>query len=268
MTEAVVKEYVRCAHCKRPVVKQKFCPRCGNILIKEEEGPPQGDEKNMSDKSFEKPVETVEANPIEESSETTVKKDPVTIEDKSVYGIVPASDEGKDRVTMPFEDMIKTFPDVTKNVRNMSNLVNLLKEEEITEDAFLGLYNGMAEDAQKLVQRRGELVAEIKAAVKGYRSKMISVKHDMKLLNIRARATALKRDINEYKSSLREEEEAAHSENLERLNDSAELEELMIAVNNCADALSELHVSEDVRNKIQSSMQGTLSLLKETNGSQ
>jgi hypothetical protein len=58
MTEAVVQEYVRCAYCKRPVIKQKFCPRCGNILIKDDESPPKVDEKMVEEKTPEKPIAT------------------------------------------------------------------------------------------------------------------------------------------------------------------------------------------------------------------
>jgi hypothetical protein len=290
MTEAVVQEYVRCAYCKRPVIKQKFCPRCGNILIKDDESPLKVDEKMVEEKIPEKPIETVVEKPIEqleklsqqtqnseeerkvaiemEPSETPAKKDPVTNEAESAVEVVPVSDEVKHPVATSEADTIKTVPNVIKNVKDMSNLLNLLKEDEMTEDAFLGLYNGLADDAQKLVTKRGELISEIKAAVNDYRSKMISVKHDMKLLNIRVRAAALKRDINDYKHGLREGKEAAHLENLEGLKDSAELEELMVAVNNCVDALSELHMSEEIRSKIETSMQGTLSLLKETHNSQ
>jgi len=63
------------------------------------------------------------------------------------------------------------------------------------------------------------------------------------------------------------EQEAAHLGSLGRLNDSEELEKLMSAVNLCSDALSELRVSDEVKGKIQNSMEEALSLLKETSGS-
>ena len=56
---------------------------------------------------------------------------------------------------------METTPNVAQNVKDVSSLVNLLKEDEMNEDSFLELYNGMADDAHKLTIRRGELITEI-----------------------------------------------------------------------------------------------------------
>jgi uncharacterized Zn finger protein (UPF0148 family) len=277
----VLKEYVRCSNCGKPVVKQKFCPRCGNILIEDPESPPAEGEKVMDDKTSENPVE---ANPteqleklsqkvqssederranIEEESETVGKEDLGTVDKEGVKVVTFASDEGTSLVNASVVATMETVPNVTKNVKDVSDLVNLLKGDEIGEDAFAHA----VDDTHKLILRRGELIAEMEAAVKGYRSTMISVRQNMKLLNIRARAAALRRDIDDYMRGTGGEQEAAHLGSLGGLNDSEELEKLMSAVNLCSDALSELRVSDDVKGKIQNSMEEALSLLRETSGS-
>jgi hypothetical protein len=292
MTVAVVKEYVKCSHCKKPVIKQKFCPRCGNVLIPEPESPPQtGEEKNMDKKTSENPVEVVEANPAEqleklgekakgleeerratiekELRETGGKKDSEKKHKEGADEVTPASGEGKNLVDKLDKSTTVTTQSDEMPMINESHLIKLLNEDKISDEAFLKLYNQMADDAQKLVHRRKELIDEIEASIKGYRTSLISVQQNMKLLNLRARAAALKRDIDDYKKGITDEDQkATYLRTLHRLNDSEGLENLVSAVNNCDDALSDLNLSDGIKDKIHNSMKEALDLLQETKNSQ
>ena len=89
MSKTELKEYVICSVCKRPVVKQKFCNLCGNVLIREVTGPEHVDEhkeevksnaeealKVLKEKNISMEDERKEAIKHEESEAMDGSKDP------------------------------------------------------------------------------------------------------------------------------------------------------------------------------------------------
>ena len=320
MTVNVTKELIRCSICNNIVPKQRYCPKCGKLLIKTIKNTPLKVEEPVTEKpSPEKADEEVENSPVEqleklrekiknsenerresidhESSDndllTGVEQDKMVkngdeymVRNKESKDIVINDDdesinfssaEGEVFAFTPDKYTAETVQKTAKNVRYESYLVNLLKEDEITEETFLGLYNGIADDTHKMIMRRGEIITEIETAVKGYRSTIISAQQGMKLLDIRksindasedeyqVKAAALKWDIDNYGRRVNEEEQkATYLKNLGKLIDSKELNNLISDVNNSLNILSKLNVSEDAKSKIHNSMREVISLLKET----
>ncbi len=187
--------------------------------------------------------------------------------------------EGKNFSFKPDKYTVETVQKIAKNVKYMSYLVNLLKEDEIAEDTFLGLYTGIADDTHKMIVRRGELIEEIEGAIKGYSSTISSAQQGMKLLNIRksiddasdeeykVKAAALKWDIDNYGRRINEEEQKAdYLKNLGSLIDSDEVDKLTNDVHNSTNTLVKLDIKDSVKDKIRDSMQEALTLLKETSG--
>ena len=308
MAANVNKEFIRCSICNKVVPKQRYCPKCGKLLIKNmKNSPSKEEETDMEKATLKKLVEEVETSPTEQlenlrqkikSSENErreiidnesiendlligVEKDGVVIAGEGPLASTIESDMigGENLVFTPDKYTLETVQKIAKNVKYESYLVKLLKDAEITEEIFLGLYNGIADDTHKLILRRGEIIAEIETAMKGYRSTIVSAQQGMKLLNIRrsiddaseeeyrVKAAALKWDIDNYTNRINEEEQkATYLKNLGRLIDTKELEELTNDANNCMNVLSKLSVSDVLKGKIKNSMQEALSLIRETNG--
>ena len=214
-------------------------------------------------------------NPMVRNTES---KD-IVIEEGESEAIHFDSIEGKNFSFKPDKYTVETVQKIAKNVKYMSYLVNLLKEDEIAEDTFLGLYTGIADDTHKMIVRRGELIEEIEEAIKGYSSTISSAQQGMKLLNIRksiddasdeeykVKAAALKWDIDNYGRRINDEEQKAdYLKNLGSLIDSDELDKLTNDVHNSTNTLVKLDIKDSVKDKIQDSMQEALTLLKETSG--
>jgi hypothetical protein len=167
---------------------------------------------------------------------------------------------------------------LAKNVRFQAHLVKMLKDEEMNEETFIGLYKGLADDTHRLIQRRGETVQEIDSSIGGYQNTIKIAQQGMKLLDIRrsiddvseeeykVKSAAFKWDLNHYGQKIKSEESKAnYLRNLGSLIEADELNSLIDDVNDSLNVLSKLSVSDGTRKMLDISMKEALTLLKETN---
>ena len=217
---------------------------------------------------------------IIESEEPIVKntesKD-IVLEDDDLEEIKFTSIEDGKINYKPDKYTLETVQKIAKNIKYEAYLVNLLKGEEIAQDAFFRLYNGLSDDTHKMIVRRGELIEEIDDKIIEYTSIVASAQQGMKLLNIRksindasegeykVKAAALKWDIDNYGSRINEEEQKTeYLKNLGSLIDVEELDKLTNDVNNCTNTIAKLDIEEKSKEKIKDSMREALTVLKET----
>ena len=183
-------------------------------------------------------------------------------------------------VFTPDKYTMDTVQKLTKNVRYQSRLVKMLGEKEMNEETFLGLYKGLADDTHKLILRRNEVIEEIDSSIDGYENIIKIAQQGMKLLDIRmaiddaseeeykVKAAAFKWDINNYSNKIKTDEaKANYLRNLGALVNAEELESLIEDVDDSLNLLQKNNVSDETKQKINSSMKEALSLIRETSAS-
>ena len=181
----------------------------------------------------------------------TLESKDILLDDHDVNGV--DVNIGDQFVFTPDKYTMDAVQKLAKNVRYQAHLVKMLRDEEMNEETFLGLYKGLADDTRRLIQRRGEAIQEIDSSIGSYENTIKIAQQGMKLLDIRmsiddaseeeynVKSAAFKWDLNHYGHKIKtEESKANYLRNLGALIDADELETLIDDVNDSLSVSSKL----------------------------
>jgi hypothetical protein len=165
---------------------------------------------------------------------------------------------------------------VTKSVKYEVNLVQLLQQGQMTEEVFTRLFNGLADETQKLNIRRAQSINEITNSMKGYESTVLSAQQGMKLLNLRksigdaseeeviVKSSALNWDIKAYGNKILDgRKKSDYLKTLGKLILEEELNELENIALKYSDDANLCNVGKATSERIIKAMQEVASILRE-----
>ena len=165
---------------------------------------------------------------------------------------------------------------MAKSVKYEVNLVQLLKEGQMTEEIFTRLFNGLVDETHRLIFRREQSINEIVSLMNCYKSTVLSAQQGMKLLDLRkligdaseeefiVKSSALNWDMLNYgKKILDGHQKSDYLKYIGKLIPEEELKELENIANNYLEDANPIMVSKATQERIMKAMQEAASVLRE-----
>jgi len=221
ITSDSIQDYVKCPHCKKAVLKQVYCSKCGRPLsTKPNAAKDQSERKTADHLNLPEETEPLTESPLEQLNQlkdsaknleneriSNLKEEPLVLNSQiedAVVTIPESVDDGNaesEETTngfliekTPVAEEYPFTPDpslkelvqkIVKQVMYESVLLNHFENGEVPEEAFLKLFEGVATEVHKLASRKAEIIEDVELATKECKSVKMSALQALNLLDIR-----------------------------------------------------------------------------------
>jgi len=170
---------------------------------------------------------------------------------------------------------------LVKHVKYEIKLVQLFRDDQVSEDMFMHLFPIMADEITRLSTRREEALNELNGLINEYGFNVMSAQQGIKLLDLRrtledineeeylVKVKAFNWDINHYGQKILDNRlKIDYIKFLGNLISAEEVEDLKEMATSCMDASSIKNSIDGIKQKIKKAMQEASSILNEISSTQ